>query len=377
MAAGVRRRLSVEAGHAFEQLSRFAGEKKSWLFGHLSYDLKNEVEELSSRHPDPIGFPLLHFFEPEILIHIREDKVEVEAEDAEAVMKEIRDAGPLEAGIPDEMELRGRMSREDYIQIIQRLKAHIQRGDCYEINFCQEFYAENADPDPYRLFKKLSLQSPAPHAAFYRLDDLWLLCASPERFLKKQGGRVYSQPMKGTIARERDSASDERNKRALMESAKDRSENVMVVDLVRNDLSKFCRPGSVKVDELFGVYPFPQVWQMVSTVSGEPQTNDLAEIFRACFPMGSMTGAPKKRVMELIEENEDFRRGLFSGSVGYITPGGEFDFNVVIRSLLYNGARRYLSCMAGSGITIYSDPGKEWEECMLKAAALRRVVSQG
>ena len=168
---------------------------------------------------------------------------------------------------------------------------------------------------------------------------------------------------------------DRMNRSQLFHSEKDRSENVMVVDLVRNDLSRICREGSVTVDELYGVYPFPQVYQMISTVSGELQ-NDISftEIIRATFPMGSMTGAPKRNVMKMIEEYEKTKRNIFSGALGYITPKGDFDFNVVIRSVMYNASLKYLSFQAGSGITFYSEAESEWEECLLKAEAIKNVL---
>ncbi len=185
-----------------------------------------------------------------------------------------------------------------------------------------------------------------------------------------------SQPIKGTSQRViGDKSKDELSKEGLMHSAKDRSENVMVVDLVRNDLSRVCKEGTVKVDELYGVYSFPQVHQMISTVSGELKDDiSFSEILKATFPMGSMTGAPKKRVMELIEQYEQTKRGIFSGAVGYISPDGDFDFNVVIRSIMFNAATNFLSFQAGSGITWYSDPEKEWEECLMKAAAIKKVL---
>ncbi|RYY54810.1 MAG: anthranilate synthase component I family protein, partial [Chitinophagaceae bacterium] len=221
---------------------------------------------------------------------------------------------------------------------------------------------------------KLAALSPAPFAALYRVDEQWLACSSPERFIKKTGDRIYSQPIKGTLKRDAGTSQDDDESDRLYHSAKDRSENVMIVDLVRNDFSRFCREGSVKVDELFGVYVFPQVYQMISTISGELDNDtSFGEIIEATFPMGSMTGAPKKRVMELIGQYERSPRGLFSGTIGYIAPSGDFDFNVVIRSILYNGTSGYLSMPAGSGITFYSDPVLEWEECLTKAAAMRRV----
>jgi para-aminobenzoate synthetase component 1 len=261
--------------------------------------------------------------------------------------------------------------------VIQQLKQHILRGDCYEINFCQEFFAEGVVIDPVRLYLQLSRISPNPFSAFYRLGEKWLICASPERYLQKQGNRILSQPIKGTSKRiPGNSLLDRQTKEELFLSGKDRAENVMVVDMVRNDLAKVCKEGTVKVDELYGVYSFPQVHQMISTISGElKDAVSFTEIIRATFPMGSMTGAPKKRVMELIEKYEQTRRGIFSGAIGYISPEGDFDFNVVIRSIMYNAERGYLSYLAGSGITYYSDPEKEWEECLLKAAAIKEALS--
>jgi para-aminobenzoate synthetase component 1 len=272
--------------------------------------------------------------------------------------------------------VQSRMGREEYIGIIQKLQQHILRGDCYEINFCQEFFAENVSADPLAIYRSLSNMSPNPFAAFYKLDDKYLLCASPERFLKKTGNKIFSQPIKGTWQRNvADAVLDKENKELLYNSSKDRSENVMIVDLVRNDLSRICEEGTVTVEELFGIYSFPQVHQMISTISGRLRPGiQFMDAVRATFPMGSMTGAPKRRVMELIEQYEKTRRGIFSGAVGYITPEGDFDFNVVIRSILYNESRRYLSFPAGSGITWYSDPGNEYEECLLKAAAIRKVL---
>ncbi|RZM13011.1 MAG: anthranilate synthase component I family protein, partial [Pedobacter sp.] len=253
----------------------------------------------------------------------------------------------------------------------------IRRGDCYEINFCQEFYAAGVVMDPLSAYTQLTSISPNPFSALYRLEDKWLLCASPERFLCKKNSTLISQPIKGTSKRNTDQDIDKRNKESLYNSTKDRSENVMIVDLVRNDLSKVCREGTVKVDELFGIYSFPQVHQMISTISGEIDDSvSFEEIIRATFPMGSMTGAPKRRVMQLIEQYERTKRGLFSGAVGYLSPDGNFDFNVVIRSLFYNDTSNYLSLSAGSGITFYSDPELEWQECIMKIDAIGKLFQR-
>lgn len=378
LAAGVKRQLKADAGDAITQLQKFADEKKGWLFGHLGYDLKNEIEKLSSTNPDSIHFPDLFFFEPEIIIRLSENEMIIEADDPAAVFAAVCDAVEGSDTLITSVNIQNQLSKQEYISIIDDLRQHILRGDCYEINFCQKFFAENAIIDPVTVYKKLSNVSPNPFSALYRMNDQWLICASPERFLKKQGNRILSQPIKGTAKRIlNDGEKDNKSKDDLKHSAKDRSENVMVVDLVRNDLAKVCKEGTVKVDELYGIYSFPQVHQMISTVSGELKTGiSFSEIIRATFPMGSMTGAPKKRVMELIEQYEQTKRGIFSGAVGYISPDGDFDFNVVIRSIMYNAESKYLSFLAGSGITFYSDPENEWEECLLKAGAMKKVLEE-
>lgn len=374
--AGVYRKISASAGNALEQLENFVRENPAWLFGHISYDIKNETESLFSANSDQIGFPDLFFFEPEILIRLTADKMEITAEDPSIVYKEIlqQEKLQLQAGHP--VIIQQRFSKEEYTETIKKLQQHIVRGDCYEINFCQEFYAANTTIEPVEVYEKLSLLSPNPFSALYRVEDKWLICASPERFLKKSGSHILSQPIKGTSKRvSGNEHADQLNKEQLRQSQKDRSENVMVVDLVRNDLSKICLEGTVKTDELFGIYSFPQVHQMISSVSGELKGDTgISAIMKATFPMGSMTGAPKKRVMDLIEIYEKTRRGIFSGTVGYITPDGDFDFNVVIRSIMYNASSSYLSFQAGSGITFYSEAEKEWEECLLKAEAIKNVL---
>lgn len=377
MGAGIKRKINVNTDNATDLLQQFIDEKRSWLIGHLNYDLKNEPDQISSRHPDHIQFPELFFFEPEIIICLNEKEMIIEGDDPQEIFDAIislpADNKKQLTGTPF---IQNRIQREEYLSIIRQLQKHILRGDCYEINFCQEFYSDKTIIDPIAVYKKLAAVSPNPFSALYRINDKWLLCASPERFLKKQGNKILSQPIKGTSKRiTGDIQKDELSKDQLLHSPKDRSENVMVVDLVRNDLAKVCKEGTVQVEELYGIYSFPQVHQMISTVSGELKKNSsFAEIIKATFPMGSMTGAPKKRVMELIEEYEKTKRGIFSGCLGYISPNGDFDLNVVIRSIMYNASSAYLSFQAGSGITFYSDPEKEWEECLLKAEAIREVL---
>lgn len=373
--------ITAAAGNALQQLKTFQQEHNGWLFGHLSYDLKNELELLNSNHPDYCQFPDLFFFIPQYVLLLNQQQCSIycnNAAEAKAVFEAINNIAPTNTHTTTLTAIKSRFSRQEYLHTIDTLKKHIARGDCYEMNFCQEFYAEKAIIDPVVIFNKLSAASPNPFAAFYKLADKYLLCASPERYLKKQGEQILSQPIKGTGKRNTGNAvADEQNKQYLLHSQKERAENVMVVDIVRNDLSKVCKNGSVTVDELFGLYSFPQVHQMISTITGQilPGTS-FVDIIKASFPMGSMTGAPKKRVMDLIEKYEKTRRGIYSGSVGYITPNGDFDFNVVIRSIVYNKSSQYLSYQVGSGITHYCQAEEEYEECLLKASAIEKILLQ-
>jgi para-aminobenzoate synthetase component 1 len=360
-------------------LDLFLQDNRGWVFGHLSYELKNIIHGFEHQRESPVPFPPFFFFVPEHLFLVKGNGLTIKADDPDAIFREVSGMDDGENGTALPVQVQERISREDYLAIIEKLRQHILRGDCYEINFCQEFFSENADIDPVAVFERLMEISPNPFSALYRYHSQYLVCASPERFLMKQGSRLLSQPIKGTIRRDRnDAAGDLRLKAELEASAKDRAENVMVVDLVRNDLSRVCREGSVGVDELFGVYAYPQVYQMISTISGELREDvPFSSILQATFPMGSMTGAPKHRVMELIDRYEASARGIFSGSIGYFNPEGGFDFNVVIRSIMYNAASRYLTYQVGSGITFYSDPQKEWEECLLKAEAIKKVLTGG
>lgn len=365
-----------DAGNSLKQLQVFIDKRPSWLFGHLSYDLKNEIEGLSSNHPDHIHFPDFFFFEPESIIQLTGSEMIIEGEEPEKIYASIISCTAELPVIREPFTIESRLQQQEYCSIINQLKNHIQRGDCYEINFCQEFFVTDTIIQPIHVFNQLNHISPNPFAALYRLGDKWLICASPERFLKRSGSKILSQPIKGTSKRILENRElDELNKEYLHLSNKEKSENVMVVDLVRNDLSKICEEGSVYVEELFGIYSFPQVHQMISTISGTLKEQiTFIDIIKAAFPMGSMTGAPKRNVLKLIEKYEKSKRGIFSGAVGYISPNGDFDFNVVIRSLMYNQSNRYLSFQTGSGITFYSDAEKEYEECILKARAIKSAL---
>jgi para-aminobenzoate synthetase component 1 len=273
------------------------------------------------------------------------------------------------------IELKPRFSKSDYLRTVTKIKEHIQKGDIYEVNLCQEFFFK-AHANPLDIYLQLKEISPTPFSGFYKLHNKYLICASPERFIKKIGSKIISQPIKGTIKRGATTEEDDTLRNRLYNDPKERSENVMIVDLVRNDLSRTAKKGTVKVEELFGVYSFKQVHQLISTVTSEvDDSTDVIEVIKSMFPMGSMTGAPKIRAMQLIEQYEKTKRGLYSGAVGYITPDRNFDFNVVIRSILYNQQKNYVSFTVGGAITSLSDPEKEYEECMVKAKAITNLFN--
>jgi len=353
-----------------------------WQFGFISYDYKNQIEELSSSHFDGIKFPDQHFFTPELLIEILPQKVifnynpiRYNIKEIQQQIKEIANIS-IESVTHKSVEVKPRLNKEQYIKNVERLQHHIQLGDIYEINYCQEFYAENIQINPLAIYLELNQKSPTPFSCFVKHDDKYLLSASPERYIQKKGSKIISQPIKGTIRRGETEEEDQQLIEQLYHDKKERNENIMIVDIVRNDISKVVKRNSVNVDELCAIYTYPQVHQMISTVSAELKSEiSFKEIIHATFPMGSMTGAPKVRAMELIEQYETTKRGLYSGTVGYINPASDFDFNVVIRSILYNSSANYLSFTVGGAITNQSVPKKEYEECMLKAKAIFEVLN--
>ncbi|MBN2683558.1 MAG: anthranilate synthase component I family protein [Bacteroidales bacterium] len=361
----------------FHELREFHSNYKDWLFGNFNYDLKNKIEKLESTHPDFINFPEISFFVPEWVLVINSNILSIiypkqyTENKAISLIEEIQKT-TIEKFKPKLIDFKPRFSKRDYLSAVGKIKNHIQAGDIYEMNFCQEFYSNKSKIDPYSTFNKLSDISPAPFSAFYKLKDKFLISASPERFLQKTGNNIVSQPIKGTCKRGKNEKEDRELAALLKNDIKEKSENVMIVDLVRNDLSKTAKKGSVRVSELFGIYKFPQVFQMISTVESELRKDlHFTDLIKGCFPMGSMTGAPKIRAMEIIEQYERTKRGLYSGSVGYISPEGDFDFNVVIRSLQYNQANSYLSYIVGGAITNKSIAENEYNECILKAEALK------
>lgn len=375
IAAGAKEELNIHTGSAFEQLGHFLNNRKSIIPGYLTYDLKNEIEQLASLNADYLQFPDLYFFVPEHLLLIKGRQISIYSSEPDKIWGNIlqqKTESPKKVNIT----IQSRFTKPEYIRTVNLLKEHIHRGDIYEITFCQEFFATHAELDPRHIFQSLNTVSPTPFANFFKIRDKYIISATPERFLRKRGKKLISQPVKGTISRALRTDEDIKNKELLRTDEKEKAENVMIVDLVRNDLTRSAEPGSVTVEELFGIYSFKQVHQMISTIvcrSARGISNP--EILKNTFPMGSMTGAPKIKAMELIEQYERTRRGVFSGTVGYFSPNGDFDFNVIIRTILYNKTAEYLSFQAGSAITFECDAEKEYEECMLKASAIQAVLN--
>lgn len=376
IAASAKTQINTNHGKAFDALKDFYTlNRNHWIFGFLSYDLKNELENLSSAKLNQLDFPDLFFFVPEYLLIIKDNEPEIIAGPANLI-EVISSYKKQERKSAEKPHIETRISKASYLTKIEELRTSILKGDIYEVNFCQEFFAKNASIDPYGVYHALNTLSPTPFSGFFKLKDNYILSASPERFLCKRGKKLYSQPIKGTAKRSIDPAEDNLIKSNLKNNSKEQAENVMIVDLVRNDLTKNALKGTVKVEELFGIYTFPQVHQMISTVSCtlDPAVH-VVDAVKHAFPMGSMTGAPKLRAMQLIEEKEESRRGIYSGALGYFDPEGDFDFNVIIRSILYNSAKKYLSFQVGGAITYASDAEAEYEECLLKASAILKTLT--
>ena len=375
--------LKTDSQNAFDKLKEYQTITSDWLFGYLSYDLKNDVEKLRSNNFDGLSFPDLYFFQPKKLFLFSENSVELHylnmvSDELESDWKAISEIifKLEEPETSKALSISLRTSKDNYLQKVGEILDHIKRGDIYEANICQEFYSEDAEIDPLETFLHLNKISKPPFSVFLKLNELFALSASPERYIRKTGTSVISQPIKGTAKRLKNKEEDLKMAQQLAIDPKERSENIMITDLVRNDLSRIAEKGSVSVEELCKIYTFEQVHQMISTVTCTvPENISSIEILRNTFPMGSMTGAPKISAMQIIEEIEDAKRGLYSGTIGYFSPSGDFDFNVVIRSILYNSSKKYVSFSVGGAITINSIPEKEYEECLLKAKAMREVLN--
>jgi para-aminobenzoate synthetase component 1 len=344
--------------------------ESGWRFGFLGYELRHEFERLSKGNPAIGQWPEAQFFEPEVVGTLdRAGNLTIYADEPAVVLTLVLAPEKSRKVGNTALDFQPVETRESYLEAVRRLQEHIQRGDIYEVNYCTAFKAEYESLDSAQLFRQMAQATKAPFSAFVKMDQLELLCTSPERYILKKGDQLWSQPIKGTNRRLVEN--NHVQERLLVADEKERAENVMIVDLVRNDLSRVAAKGTVQVEELFGVYPFKNVNQMISTVTcktrGETSNWD---IIKATFPMGSMTGAPKISAMELAEHYEKTERGIYSGALGYIMPNGDFDFNVVIRSIALDAKQGVASAHVGGAITLLSIPEREYEECLLKAESL-------
>lgn len=356
LGAGIKHQLNSDDLHSQKVDDFLAEHKNEFIFCFLSYKLKESTIAVKDVQKNIDSFPGITLIVPE---QIHEIKSQFES-------SVNQNAHSKKINFP---------SKENYIQTVNKIKDHIQYGDFYETNYCICPQIE-AKIDPFQTYLNLESLTQAPFSSFIKYNNEYLICGSPERFLKKDSHKVISQPIKGTAKRSENSSEDQELKNQLKNSLKEQTENIMIVDLVRNDLSKIAKRNSVKVENLNEVKSYKTVHQLVSTVSCEiEEGKSFSDIIEALFPMGSMTGAPKKRAVELMTEYEDFSRGIYSGSVGLIKPNGDFDLNVVIRSIIYNEKDEKVYMPVGSAITIQSDPEKEYEECKLKAEALMRSIS--
>ncbi|WP_203258912.1 aminodeoxychorismate synthase component I [Hyunsoonleella ulvae] len=375
--------IQTDYKDSFEKLKEYQTTTNDWVFGYLTYDLKNDIEALNSKNYDGLGFPDLYFFQPKKLFLIKGNQVTIQYlnyvdDELQTDLKVIGKCGQSQrSNLCSDVKIKLRIHKDEYFKKVNKILEHIHRGDIYEANFCQEFYAERTCINPLETYQNLNAISNPPFASFVKQYDKYVLCASPERYIKKEAQTVISQPIKGTSKRAKNPEEDKQLKEALANDEKERSENIMIVDLVRNDLSKTALKGSVKVEELCKIYTFDQVHQMISTVTSKvtPETHPV-DILKTTFPMGSMTGAPKISAMHIIEDIEETKRAIYSGAIGYFTPNGNFDFNVVIRSILYNSTKQYISYSVGGAITAKSNPLKEYEECLVKAKAMREVLEK-
>jgi para-aminobenzoate synthetase component 1 len=374
-AAGSIKTIMPDSDDPFQDLKEFYDAEQDWIIGRLNYDLKNNLEDLVSDNYDRLKSEEMSFFIPETLIFFQSGGILISTvHDPGQIFNEILDS-PIPSYYQQSFKIESDTSKEEYINAVNAIKRQIIKGDFYELNYCMEFFTKVQNIDLAGIYLQLNKLSPMPFSVFMGMNGQYIVSASPERFLKKTGNNILAQPIKGTMRRDTDPMVDKKLKQQLRHSEKEIAENMMIVDLMRNDLGRSAIPGSTMVPEMFEIYSYNHIHQMISTVSAKLRRDvHLVDAIKIAFPMGSMTGAPKIRVMETIEHYENSKRGIFSGSAGYITPEGDFDFNVLIRSIFYSHKTSYLKFNAGSAITYDAEPEYEYNECMLKTRSMREVL---
>lgn len=350
---------------------------KEYSLGFMAFDAKNQFEKhLKSENSDFLEFPELFWFVPKnILISLDGNITFSGLLTDDDIRKIIESEKSINLNKFSKFNLKAQTSKEEYYNRFKLIQDKLRRGDIYEINYCTSYQSDNTVINPIQTFLELNKNTEAPFSSFIKYNEFHVICGSPERFLKLQGDKILSQPIKGTAKREKDLNKDKLITDQLLSDKKELAENIMIVDLVRNDLSKIADKNSVKVDELNGLYSFKSVHQLISTVSCKLKYGITYEqILKALFPMGSMTGAPKISALEIIEDLEQFKRSVYSGTIGIIEPNGNFDFNVVIRSILYNDKFEKLSISVGGAITTLSKCEDEYEECLIKLEATQKSL---
>ena len=361
------KRLSFEM-NPWDALSTFRNKISGWLFGYFGYDLKNQIEDIQSQNPAVVDLPDMYFMEPELLFVIDSEGIR------QLSGESVKIADNLKKSIPIAVNgFEADVKKEKYVENVLGIQNHIKNGDYYELNYSFPMVGK-FDGNPYNLYQKMRQVNPVPFGAFLTIDNFSAACASPERFLQKIGSTIRSEPIKGTAERAEENQLDLLLKEELL-NEKNRAENLMIVDLVRHDMSRIAKTGSVKVSKLYDVQTFGTVHQLISAVEAEvDEHTDPINIIKSCFPMGSMTGAPKIEVMKFIDRFEHYKRGLYSGAVGYFTPEDDFDFNVVIRTAIMQNGR--LVYPVGGAITSDSIPEKEWEETEIKSRSITKVLEK-
>ncbi len=353
--------------------------------GYWSYDLVRSMKALPAQAQSSADLPdmSIGIYDWTIVLDHQEKTAQLVSQQRFAetkillpeILERLRRAGKLPA---DTFSVQGRITsnftRAEYEAAFHVVQDYLQAGDCYQVNLAQRFSAA-ASGDAFGAYLTLRGLSSAPYSAFLNLPQAQILCASPECFLRVQNGSVKTKPIKGTRPRSSDAQQDRRLAEELRNHPKDRAENLMIVDLLRNDLGKSCTPGSVRVPKLFEVESFTNVHHLVSAVEGKlAEGRDALHVLRDCFPGGSVTGAPKQRAMQIIEQLEPSRRGIYCGAIGYVGFDGNMDSNIVIRTLVYSDNE--IRCWAGGGIVADSDAAAEYQETLDKASAMIKLMQQ-
>jgi para-aminobenzoate synthetase component 1 len=342
----------------------------------LSYEMNHQALHISTNNDTFIDFPPYFFYKPRYIIYIKEGRIYINRNYPEAIemLEQIYTIESKEIEELPNIAFKTETTQREYTNTVSQIKEKIEQGAFYELNYCIDFRAEEADFDAIQTFIHLNKLAQTPMAALVKIGKKWILSFSPERFVAKRGATLIAQPIKGTAKRNVDLNEDERIKKALQQSEKERAENSMIVDLMRNDLTPFAKTGSIEVKEWCEIYSFKHVHQMISTIEATLENEEqLVDALINCIPAGSMTGAPKKNVMKHIESFESFKRQMYAGNIGYFDFDGDFDWNVVIRSIYYDEKNKKANFSVGSAITIQSDAEEEYKECLLKAQFLLKA----